>query len=178
MMENKLTVNKMVKEVDNFINELGFVGEYLEVKTNQDKVLFYYNYIDKNNLFKGILEFPSHYYIRLANLLCNTTERMKEFQEKIYDADGNFAEQFRKYRRYLLDSRGKDVESLYEVLKIVIDNRCWSNLHSVLMELFLEPFDEWICDRIVDMIHNGLNASDIYNWYKSGKNIKAIITFK
>jgi hypothetical protein len=173
-----LVYKEMMLEVNKFINEMGLDCEILGLKTNQDKMLYYWNYIDQKNVFKGILELPNIYFIKLANLLCNTTERMIEFQEKFYNPDGNVANQLREYRRYLLDIRDDNAMSLYKVLKIVIDNRCWSNLDTVLMELYLEPIDKWICDEIIDLIHNeNLTAEDIYLWYKRGKNVKSLISF-
>jgi hypothetical protein len=172
-----LTQKQMVKMVDNFLVEIGVPNELLGLKTNADKVLYYWNHLNPDNLFRGILELPNEYYIQLANLLCNTTERMKLFREKFYYSDGDISKQLRQFRRHLLDSRGKDNEAVFQSLQIVINNECWEALHTILQELFLEPISDDIFNRIVDLIHKGLNANDLYVWMKEDRNIKSLVTF-
>lgn len=173
-----LSNQEMVKEVDNYIEKLGLSDEILGLKTIQDKVLYYYNYIYPKNIFKGVVKLHSCYFIKLANLLCNTAERLREFQNKFYNPDGNIAEQFRQYRRYLLDTR-ENTDEFLGVMQKMIKGECFAELYGVIEELFFEPFEKWIYNEIVEMIHNDcLSAEDMYQWYKSGKNIKAIITFK
>jgi len=175
MKENtKLSAQEMVAEVNRFIFELGLNDEILGLKNN--KVLYYYNYIYPQNVFKGILELHSYYFIKLANLLCNTTERLKVFYEKFYDADGNIAQQFRKYRRYILDSRGSTDEYL-GVMDKMIKYECHSALHMTLQELFLEPIEQHIFDRILGLIHIGLDASDIYGFYLQKRNLKSLVCY-
>jgi hypothetical protein len=174
--DTSLSSQEMVKRTNQYLEEVGLDDEILGMETSQDKVLYYYNYIDKNNIFKGILVLPSYYYIKLSNLLCNTTERLNLFYDKFYDADGNVAEQFRLYRRYLLDNREKTEEYL-GIMDKMIKGECWSALFMTLQELFLEPFEKWIFDRLVDMIHNGLTAEDIYKLFLQRRNVKSIITY-
>lgn len=176
-INTNLTQKEMVRMVDNFLVELGVPSEMLGLKSNSNKVLYYYNHLNPDNLFRGILEIPNEYYIKLANLLCNTTERMRLFREKFYNPDGNLTQQLRLYRRYLLDSRGKDNEAVFQSLQIVINNECFEALHTILEELFLEPISEDIFNRIVDLIHKGLNADDLYQWMKEDRNIKSLVTF-
>lgn len=172
----ELSIQDMVTEVTNEIKELGLSEEILGFKTNQDKVLYYLNYIHTPNVFRGILELPNYYFIKLANLLCNTTERINIFKDKFYDADGNIAQQFRQYRRYILDNR-ENVDEYLGVMDKMIKGECWSALHMTLEELWLEPIEQYIFDRIQNMIHNGcLDANDIYYWYQSGRNGKSIAT--
>jgi hypothetical protein len=177
MNENKeLTSQEMVKRTNQYIEEIGLDDEILGLETTQDKVLYYQNYIDPTNIFKGVLVLPNYYYIKLANLLCNTTERLKLFYDKFYDAEGNLTEQFREFRRYLLDNR-ENTEEYLGVMQKMIKCQLYDELYVVLKELWLEPFDKWIFDKMVDMIHKGLTAQHIYSWFTLGKNIKSLITY-
>jgi hypothetical protein len=175
--KRNLTTKEMVVEVDIFIKQLGLNKEILGLKNIQDDLLYYHNYINSENIFRGIIEIPNYYFVKLANLLCNTTERLNVFYEKFYSPDGNIAQQFRKYRRYLLDTR-ENTDEFLGVMDKMIKYQLFDQLYGVLKELYLEPFEKHIFDRIVDLIHSQhLTANDIYEWFRRGKNIKAIVTF-
>lgn len=179
MRKNTLTIKEMATEVDKVILEMGLSSDILGLKTNQDKVLYFRNYLDIQNCLNGIVELPNHYYIRLANLLCNTKERVNLFHEKFYDADENVTEQFRKFRRYLLDNRSEqDKQNFLKLIQEQIVNEDWDNLYYNLKQMFLEPFDEWIFDSIKEMIKNGIDSIDINEWFQRRKNIKSIICFR
>jgi hypothetical protein len=175
-INTNLTQEQMIKEVNDYLMQIGLDETILGLKTNQDKVLYYHNYLNSSNTYGGVLEFSNLYYIKLANLLCNTTERIKLFQEKFYDADGNVAQQFRQFRRYLLDSR-TNTEEYLNVIDKMIKGQCFEQLHMTLEELFLEPIPQNIFDRIIEMIHSGLCADDIYFFYTTKRNVKSLVTY-
>lgn len=171
-------VGQIVKEVDKYVEEMGLT-DLVQFKTTKEKELYYWNYIDDSgkNIFKGVIELPSVYYIKLANLLCNSLERLQQFREDFYDADGNVSDQLRQFRRHLLDTR-KDLQRYLEKIKYYIDNERWQNLHMELENFFLEPVEHWIIEKIVEMITNdGLTVEDIYQWQLQNYNLKAITTF-
>lgn len=178
MKNTILTTKQMLKEVNKFVKDLGLSDEILGLKTKEDKELYYYNYISPENNFRGLWELPNYYFIKLANLLCNSEERFKEFSERFYNINKKLSDQLRKYRRYLLDNRNEqDNQEFLRLIQEQIHNKDYEKLYDVLRELFLEPFDSWIMDRIIEKIEEDLDAEYIYDWYLKSKNIKSIITF-
>lgn len=179
------TNNQMVQEADNFIAELGLSDEILGLRTKQDKILYYHNYIDPKNMFRGVLEFHNPYFIRLSNFLCNDEKRLIEFgnfyKENI-DKDvldvGNNARCMWSYRCHVISNRTSQEEQLVKSTIInSIDNKDWTGLHDALQELFLNVIDIGVLNRIIGMIENGLTAEDLYKWYKLRKNLASITTF-
>jgi hypothetical protein len=169
------TKKELLNNVENFIKELDLTPEILGLKTENDRIIYYYNYINENNIFKSLIEFPSVYFIRLANFLCKDEERLKEYLNKFHDREDS-RNSIMEYRRYLLKSR----DNAYEFLKKLtqqIKTKQWNDLYETLQELFLEPFDDALMPNITEMVENGLTAEDIYNWYKIEKNIISITTF-
>lgn len=128
---------------------------------------------DKGNIFNEI----PNYYLKLSAILCDTKEKAEEFINHFYTPD-DVSGSLRKYRRFILDYRSEEANQFFsKLLQYQIFNKDWKNLYITIKELFLEPFDEWIMDKIVEKIQCGLIAEDIYNWYLKNKNIKSIITF-
>lgn len=177
-----LSTKEIVSQVEECIKGYDLPCEVFGLETKEDKVLYYQNYLDENNIFRGIIELPSHYYIQLANLLCNTEERHDIFREKFYDAKqkcDNFAGQFMTFRQYLLDNRTEqEMQKLYELIREQVHNKDWDSLYDSLKELSLDYFSEYIFEGIKNMLLNGLTAEDIINWYIYDGNIKGIGTFK
>ena len=177
--KTELKNGEMIIAVNKFVKDLGLTDEILGLKTKNDKELYYYNYISPENNFRGLWELPNLYFIKLANLLCNTEERFKEFSERFYNVNKKLSDQLRKYRRYLIDSRDEqDNQEFLRLIQEQIHSKDWEQLYDILRELFLEPFDEWIMERIVKKNEEGLASGDLFNWYIKGNNIKSIINFK
>lgn len=168
----------LIQEVNNFITEMELNDEILGLKTKADKILYYHNYIDKENIFAGKVIFSSLYYIQLANYLCNTPGRLELFKEKIYDPmEENMGKQFRSFRRYLLDTRELNINA--QLLQEAIDTKDMNILHECLQELWLNPFHISWMDAFKEKINEGLNGQDIINWYNRGSsgNALSILTF-
>lgn len=126
-------------------------------------------------VFKGL---PNYYYAKLAILLCSEEKGFKEFINSFYDIN-DVTGSLRNYRRFILDYRNEEYKQEYfKLIQDQIYSKNWNNLYITLKQLFLEPFDQWIMDRIVKKIELGLDAENLYNWYILNKNIKSIITFQ
>jgi hypothetical protein len=175
---NNLTKKDILSKVDDFIKELNYTPEILGLRTENEKILYYFNYLDYNNMFReSDIKFPNRFFIKLANFLCKSEERLQEYLNKFHDNEDT-AHGINKFRKHLRSNRG-DIEA-HKFLKEIsqqIKAKQWSDLHSTLQELFLEPFHWFIMESIVEMIENGLATEDLYNWYAKGRNITSIVTF-
>lgn len=168
---NKRNVN-LVQKVDKFVAEMGLNDENLGLKTKYDKMQFYQNCMEKDNVFTGVTELSKCNYMRLANYLCNNEERLKLFKEKIYNPDENLEYQFRKFRRYLLESRESTIS--VNLLQEAIDAKEWFIVYECLQMLWLDPFDITYMDSFKKKIDEGLNGQDIMNWYEKNRTGSAL----
>lgn len=155
---------EIINKVNEFVTELGLNFEILGLKTTEDKILYYHNYVDtENNKFCGIVDFPSVYWIKLANFLCNSEEKFMEYLNNFHDRD-NVQMGVNRFKEYLIKSRNLEING--DTLQKQIDSGAWEEFWKALQELYLDPTDNCWMSSFQERIAEGLNGKDIYEWYK------------
>ncbi|MDD4779129.1 MAG: hypothetical protein PHT02_00800 [Tissierellia bacterium] len=136
-----------------------------------------------NNRFEELVEFPTIWCIKLANILCQNEETAERYLTEYYNPDYEYGYEvinsLQRFRRDIISKR-TDVSEYEKKIKECIEIESWSELREVLQNLFLEPLAWSQVLDIVEMIHNGINTintDDIMKWYEKDKKILAITTF-
>lgn len=168
------------RHVTSIVEKFNIPESVFGLKSVEDKILYYYNYLDKDNKFCEIVEFPKIEQIKLANLLCKTVEDVDDYLTNYHCVDNEYFGLLR-YKKDKLKSRN-DISEYETKINKHIERASWTLLHRELQELFLEVFDYSYMQDIIGLIHKGLihkglTTEDIVNWYNKGKKILALITF-
>jgi len=168
--------NEIVNKVNEFVTELGLNFEILGLKTTDDKILYYHNFIDsRTNKFCGIVDFPSVYWIKLANFLCDSEEKFEDYLSNFHDCD-NVQIGVSRFKKHLMKSRSLTISG--ETLQEQINNNKWEKFWEDLQQLFLDPTDDCYLSSFKERIAEGLTGEDIFNWYKKkGGRLLTITTF-
>lgn len=170
----KLT-KEINSEVNQFIESMGLNEKELKLRNNDDRLLYYHNYINlKCNKFCQKIEFPNLYHLILANMLCHSDENYEEFMNTYYDED-NIVSSIDAYKKYIKSTRQNE-RDIIKKLNLAIVNKEWASLWLMIQELFIEPVDEYHMNKIISMVESGINAQDIYAWYKSGNRFIAMLS--
>lgn len=168
------------KSIRSFIKSKD-IENTLGLMNTSEKVLYYLNNMDENNRFRGVIEFPSIYCVRLANILCKDKDMVQKYKDKYYSVDYRQYEvidSLHKLKKDIINQRIKIDESRdMAMIEIAIENGDCELLRSSLQELFLEYLETEQVENIFIMIHNGINICDIMKWYRKGKKILAMTTF-
>jgi hypothetical protein len=150
-----------------------------KMNVNEQRELDYYNH-EEHNRFRGLVEFPTVYCIKLANVLCKDEEMVQRYMNEYYSTEleqWEVINSLKKYKTDILNERIIDIDEYRDKIKSCIKIANWSLLWVVLQDLFLEYLAKEQIDSIVELIHKSINEEDIINWYEKGKKILAITTF-
>lgn len=135
-----------------------------------EKLLYYENFIDSDNKFKGIIEFFNMDILILANYLIVDNDTYNEFismldKNKIIHSVLAFRDfQFKQNRGQGVNSQ--DIENL-------IQNQNWNDLHHILQELFLEPFSIINTEYFVNFVANKKTTiDDMLEWHKENPSLR------
>jgi len=166
---------KLVQEVDKFVEDNGIPPGLLKFKTEQDYLLYFKNYMDEANRFKGKITIDSIYYIDLINYLVDTDEKEAEFL-KLNRKEGNINLSISRYRMYLRKNRIIDINE--KLLQECIDTKDWIMFSEKMQELWLEPMHISSLDSFKNAIMQGLTGQDIMSYYKKypNKRMTSILT--
>jgi hypothetical protein len=151
-------------------------------KTNNvnEVELSYFNCEDNHNRFKGLVKFPNVYCVKFSNVLCQDEEMVQKYIKEYYNPEFEQYEvinSLQQFKRDLLNER-KDVEEYREKIKSCIKTENYAYLWVLLQNLFLETLYKWQLESVVGLIHSGVDEDDILKWYKKGKKILAMTTFR
>jgi hypothetical protein len=170
------TTNEIINKVNQFIENMGLSDSILGLKNKDDKILYYYNYMDNiDNRFCSKVEFPNLYHLKLANMLCNTDEKYDYFMDTYYNED-NIVGSIENFKKYIKEQRTYE-KDIIKNIDIAIKGADYILAWSLIQELYLEPLDEYFLNRFIEMVNSGLTATDIYTWYKTKKRFLSIMTF-
>ncbi len=167
---------KLVQKVNKFIEDSGIPPGLLKLKTEQDYLLYFKNYMDEANRFKGRITIDSIYYIDLINYLVDTDEKEAEFL-KLNRKEGNINLSISRYRMYLRRNRELNINE--KLLQECMDTKDWIMFSEKMEELWLEPMHISWLDSFKKAIILGLTGQDILNYYKKYSNNRmiSIVTF-
>jgi hypothetical protein len=144
--------------------------------------LDYYNHEDIHNKFRGLIEFPSISWGKLANILCKDEKMVQKYLNEYYNPEYEYkCEIFNSLNQFKKDIKKQrisdEIEEYKDKVKTCIKTANWKYLWTVLQNLFLESLEwEQVLD-IVELIHKGIDEKDIILWYKKGRKILAMTTF-
>jgi len=167
---------KLVQKVNKFIEDSGIPPGLLKLKTEQDYLLYFKNYMDEANRFKGKITINSIYYIDLINYLVDTDEKEAEFL-KLNRKEGNINLSISRYRMYLRKNRELNINE--KLLQECMATKDWIMFSEKMEELWLEPMHISWLDSFKKTIMQGLTGQDIMNYYKKypNKRMISILTF-
>jgi len=167
---------KLAQKVNKFIEDNGIPPGLLKLKTEQDYLLYFKNYMDEANRFKGKITIDSIYYIDLINYLVDTDEKEAEFL-KLNRKEGNINLSISRYRMYLRKNRELNINE--KLLQECMDTKDWIMFSEKMEELWLEPMHISWLDIFEKAIILGLTGQDIMNYYKKYPNNRmiSIVTF-
>lgn len=165
---------KLAQKVNKFTEDNGIPPGLLKLETEQDYLLYFKNYMDEANRFKGKITIDSIYNIDLINYLIDTDEKEAEFL-KLNCKEGNTDLAISQYRKYL--RRNKDLNINEKLLQECIDTKDWIMFSEKMQELWLEPMHISSLDSFKNAIMQGLTGQDIMNYYKKYPNKRMISIF-
>lgn len=157
--QNLQTTNK----IQEHLASLNLTPKEAELKTDNDYLLHYSNYLDPQNKFAGILLLASQWYINLINFLCDTDEKKQEFLNNFYNENENTAFCISRFRKHLKQTR--QIKTTAEMIQHLIDTANWRKFWDCMQELFLEPCGTEYLEEFKKHISKGLNGIDIMKCY-------------
>lgn len=168
--------NEIISEVNQYIENVGLNDSILGLKNKDDKILYYYNYMDNaGNRFCGKVEFPSLYHLKLGNMLCNTDEKFTYYMDTYYNED-NIVGSVENFKKFIKEQRTYE-KDIVKNIEIAMKNGDYITLWYQLQEFFIEPMDEYYIKNLTRLIKSGLTFEDIFMWYKNGERFLKMLTF-
>lgn len=159
--------SKLAQRVNKFIEDNGIPPGLLKLNTEEDYLLYFKNYMDEANRFKGRITINSIYYIDLINYLVNTDEKEAEFLKQNCRR-GNIKLSISRYRKHLRKNRSLNINE--KLLQECIDTKDWIMFSDKMQELWLEPMHICWLDCFKKAIMQGLTGQDIMSYYKKCPN--------
>jgi hypothetical protein len=150
-----------------------------KMNVNKQKELDYYNYEDIHNRFRNKIHFPTIQCIKLANILCQSNKMVDRYIRDYYNPEFEQWEIINSLQQFKRDLKAErmDINEFKEKIKNSIKTKNWQWLWVTLQDFFLEVLQKEQLNQIVELIHSGIDESDIVNWYKKDKKILAMTTF-
>jgi hypothetical protein len=147
--------------------------------SNEKAKLDYLNNYDEHNRFMKKVCFPNIQCIKFANVLCQDDEMVDRYIKDYYNPEFEQWEvinSLQQFKRDLKVERG-DVSEYKEKIKDCIEVGNYKDLWTLLQNLFLEYLSWEQLGEIVELLHKGIDETDIIKWYKVGKKILAMTAF-
>lgn len=151
-----------------------------KINNDYDEELDYFNQKDMHNKFRGKIEFKTLWCAKLANILCKDEEMVQKYLSEYYNPEFEQYEVINSLQHLRRDifSKRTDVSEYTDKIKSCIETENWKWLRILLQELFLEFLVWEQVEDIVELIHSGVDENDIMKWYKKGRKILKMTTFK